>query len=70
LEIATMYAVIVCMPFVGSPVSRGCVPAASVTAIVSPIARETPSTIDAMTPERAAGSTIRDATTRLVAPTP
>ena len=46
------------------------VPAASVTAMVSPMAREMASTMEATMPERAAGTTTRSDTTRRVAPSP
>ena len=60
---------IVCIGAVGSRVRLGWVPAARVTAIVSPTARESPRTIPAVTPDSAAGKTMRVATWRLVAPT-
>ena len=52
----------------GSSVRLGCWPAAIATTIVSPTAREMPSTKAAATPEIAAGSTTLIAVSNLVAP--
>ena len=52
----------------GSNVSVGCRPAAMVTIIVSPMAREIASTNDATMPESAAGTTMRSETWRRLAP--
>ena len=61
----------VCIGSVRSVVRLGWVPAASVTAIVSPTARETASTIAGHHARRGRpGSTTRVETMRLVAPTP
>ena len=54
----------------GLSVSFGVAPAASVTAIVSPMAREMARMNEAMTPDSAAGSTTRVETSSLVAPSP
>ena len=63
-----MYDVIVCMLSRGSSVRRGVAPAAIVTSIVSPIARDSPSISAATMPESAAGVTTRVATSNFVAP--
>src|SRR5579862_7034840 len=52
----------------GSRVRFGVAPAASVTAIVSPIARDTASTSAAAMPDAAAGATILSVTSALVIP--
>ena len=54
-----MKPVIVCMPSRGSRLKFFSAPAASATIIVSPTARDMPSTTAAATPERAAGKTTR-----------
>ena len=57
--VAAMKVVIVSKPSSGLRPEFGCRPAAISTIIVSPIARETPSTIAATMPESAAGKTTR-----------
>ena len=54
-----MNAVIAWMLSMGLKVRRGVAPAASVTSIVSPMARENARMNDAMMPEKAAGTTTR-----------
>ena len=61
-------AVIACMLSRGLPPKFGWEPIAMVTIIVSPMARETPRITAAAIPERAAGTTIFVAISRLVAP--
>ena len=63
-----MNAVSVSTAMRGSSVSVGCRPAAIVTIIVSPTAREIASTNDATMPESAAGTTMRSETCRRFAP--
>ena len=55
---------------VNSNVEFGVLPAASETIIVSPIARETANTIEAIIPDVAAGNTTLVATSNFVAPKP
>ena len=68
--VAAMNVVIVSTDWRGSAVRFGCWPAATSTIIVSPIARETPSTIEATMPDSAAGKTTRSDTWSLLAPSP
>src|SRR5690625_900506 len=65
---STIYAVIVCIDFVISNVKFFELPLAIVTIIVSPIAREMPSTNEAMIPDNAAGITTCFVTSSFVAP--
>ena len=63
-----MKPVMVCMPSRGSRLKFFWAPAASATIIVSPIARDMPSTMAAATPEMAAGSTTRSVVCIRLAP--
>ena len=63
-----MNAVIACMLSIGLNVRRGVAPAASVTSIVSPMARENAKMNDATMPDSAAGTTMRADTSSRVAP--
>src|SRR4051794_14077556 len=67
---ATMYVVMVSIEVSGFRVICGRIPAASTTAIVSPIARLTARMNEATTPESPAGSTTRVETSNFVAPRP
>ena len=58
----TIYAVIVWMLSSGLAVNLGVAPAAIVTSIVSPIAREIANIKEAIIPDKAAGTTTRNAT--------
>ena len=66
--VAAMKADIVSTASRGSKERFGCCPAARSTIIVSPIAREMPSTNAATMPETAAGTTIRVETCSLLDP--
>ena len=68
VAVAPMKAVIVSTDSPGSKVRLACQPAASSTIIVSPTAREMPSTNEATMPEIAAGKTTRVETLSFVAP--
>ena len=64
-----MKPVIVCMPSRGSRLrGSSAAPAASATIMVSPMARDMPSTTAAATPERAAGQTTRSVVCIRLAP--
>src|SRR5690625_6653688 len=63
-----MYAVMVCMDSVTCSVKFLVLPLAIVTIIVSPIARDIPSTNEAMIPDKAAGTMTRMVVSNLVAP--
>src|SRR5687767_12709580 len=65
-----MYAVMVCTLEHGLSAICGVAPAAMVTAMVSPTARETPRIKAATIPDRAAGNTTRNETRILVEPRP
>ena len=65
-----MYVVIVSIEVSGFKVICGRIPAASTTAIVSPIARLTARMNDATTPDSPAGKTTRVETSNFVAPSP
>ena len=69
-DVETMYAVIVSIPLVGLKVRIGLEPAARVTAMVSPRARERARMKEATMPESAAGTTIFIVVSALVAPRP
>ena len=63
-----MKPVIVCMPSRGSRLKFFWAPAASATIMVSPTARDRPSTTAAATPDRAAGKTTRSVVCIRLAP--
>ncbi len=63
-----MNAVMAWIDSIGLKLRLGVEPAAISTTMVSPTARETPSTIEATIPERAAGKTTRVATRIRLAP--
>ena len=68
--VAPMNVVMVSTDPRGSSVRLGSSPAATSTIMVSPIAREHPSTIAATMPDSAAGNTTRTATCKREAPSP